>query len=162
MAIEMWPTLRLAVSMCSMRGCEKVIPKGTFYCTEHAGNLHLFKQSEPVDPRLAKRNAMVASGQCYVYAVAGGEFVKFGKALDVESRFRGLQTGSPVELALLGAVLGPKTLEKSIHAWAQPARVRGEWFSRMGRIEAMVGLIVAGDLSGIMDAMKKPLDSESN
>jgi hypothetical protein len=105
---------------------------------------------------------MVAAGECYVYAVEGADQVKFGKALDVEHRFVGLQTGSPIDLVLLGSVLGPKTLEKQIHKWAAPFRRRGEWFHKTPPVMRLVEAIQTGAVDKVFATLKINVDSESN
>ena len=63
--------------------------------------------------------------------------VKIGVAIDVEERWRGLQTGNPRLLKLV-ATFGPMTregayeMESAMHHRFRKQNLRGEWFS--GRI----------------------------
>jgi hypothetical protein len=162
MGVERWPSLILPYSICSHPDCAKTIPKGFYYCADHAKKPHPFRQSESVSPKQAARNAMAARGECYVYAIAGGEFVKFGKATNVQTRLSSMQTGSPIELVLLGSVLGPKDLEAEVHAWAAPHLHRGEWFKRTEPIERLIECIRLGDLLAVQMLLKITLDCKSN
>lgn len=63
----------------------------------------------------------------FVQARDGGA-IKIGHTIDLEQRFRALQTGSPVDLVLLGSVEGDGKLEKELHYDLRADRVRGEWF----------------------------------
>lgn len=162
MAIGQLPFHILSYSICSHPDCAQVIAKGRYYCDAHAKQPHPFKQSEKVSPKQAKRNEMAARGECYVYAVAGGDLVKFGKAINVQSRLASLQTGSPVELILLGSVLGPKSLESEVHAWAEPHHQRGEWFKRTDAIERLIDCLRRGSLADVQALIKITLDCKSN
>jgi hypothetical protein len=160
MGVEYFPQIRLRVWPCRHQGCDRVVSMGMYYCKEHLKPE--LKQSEPVDPKLAARNRMVMAGECYVYAVEGAEQVKFGKAMDVVARFGSLQTGSPIDLVLLGFVLGPKTLEKQIHQWAAPFRRRGEWFNKSPAVMRLVEAIQTGAVDKVFALLKINVDSESN
>lgn len=125
---------------------------GMYFCREHVRPD--MRQSESVNPKLAARNRMVKAGECYVYAVDGGDLFKIGKALDVAARFSSLQSGSPIELKLVGFVLGPKTLERDIHRWAEPYRRRGEWFSKDGPVVNLVEAIRGGAVERVLALLK--------
>lgn len=45
------------------------------------------------------------------------------------ARLRGLQTGCPFKMQLLGYVLGNQSMEKELHAVLSEERCEGEWFS---------------------------------
>ena len=162
MSIGTLPIQILSYSICSHPDCAQVIAKGRYYCDEHAKRPFPFKQSEKVKPKQAARNAMAARGQCYVYAVDGNGLVKFGKAIDVQARLASLQVGSPVDLVLIGSVLGPRNLEGRVHAWAAPHHHRGEWFKRESDIERMVDCIRRGSLDDVLALLKITLDCKSN
>lgn len=63
-----------------------------------------------------------------VYFVKAGNKIKIGTSTDYASRIRTLQTGSPVQLELLGTVPGGRLEEQSIHHKFRQFRVSGEWF----------------------------------
>jgi len=73
------------------------------------------------------------AGKCvyWIQAVEGGP-IKIGAASDPtgESRLKGLQTGNPNALRIVGVVPGHVKLEAWLHKKARSygARVRGEWF----------------------------------
>jgi len=58
--------------------------------------------------------------------------IKIGRSGRVDARVRELQTGSPYRLKLLVTVPERGDLEKELHEWLAPFRIRrydGEWFS---------------------------------
>jgi hypothetical protein len=55
--------------------------------------------------------------------------VKIGRARDVARRVRTLQTGSAVQLLLLGVIPGVAKLERQLHHRWRRCRIRGEWFT---------------------------------
>lgn len=70
----------------------------------------------------------------FVYFVQGEQLrlIKIGIARDLNNRLKGLQTGSPDKLTLLGVIM-PKTrtplqLEDQLHARFADDRSHGEWF----------------------------------
>lgn len=63
----------------------------------------------------------------FVQAVDGGP-IKIGFSVDVDFRVGQLQTGSPVELRLIGCVQGDRELERSLHVELAEHHIRGEWF----------------------------------
>jgi hypothetical protein len=64
--------------------------------------------------------------------------VKIGCAFDAFRRFRHLQTSSPVELTLEGAIPGDFEKERELHVKYAALRVRGEWFTINDEIEAEI------------------------
>ena len=69
----------------------------------------------------------------YVYFIADGEFVKIGKANDVNQRKLSLETGNPRDLVILGTIscdseVESYSLEKKLHHHFEPWNHRGEWF----------------------------------
>ena len=69
----------------------------------------------------------------YVYFIADGEFVKIGKANDVNQRKLSLETGNPRDLITLGTISCDSeaesySLEKKLHHHFEPWHHRGEWF----------------------------------
>ena len=69
----------------------------------------------------------------YVYFIADGEFVKIGKANDVEQRKLSLETGNPRDLITLGTISCDSeaesySLENKLHQHFEPWHHRGEWF----------------------------------
>jgi hypothetical protein len=146
--------LRVSVrfSACQRRGCEEVAITGRPFCPQHSQPT--YKQSETVNPRLAARNDLILKGETYVYAIDGGDLVKIGKANDVAGRFSSLQSGSPIQLVLLGSIRGPRSLEKQIHAWAKEHIARGEWFRKTSPVMDIVRLIVDGDLDRLLTKIR--------
>jgi hypothetical protein len=88
----------------------------------------------------------------HVYAIAplGGGCIKFGRAANVKSRFSGIQTGSPVKLALLGSVFVPWEVEPEIHGYLKEHRSHGEWFLPTVLVTTVSDYIAAGDARGLI------------
>lgn len=59
---------------------------------------------------------------------APGVGVKIGTSNNPEKRRQQLQTGMPVDLTLIGSVVGDYDLERTLHRRFRSVRVRGEWF----------------------------------
>lgn len=64
----------------------------------------------------------------YFVQTHDNEYVKVGKADDVQKRLSGLQTGSPRKLKLLAAIPGDHEQERAIHQRFSHLRTHGEWF----------------------------------
>lgn len=66
----------------------------------------------------------------YVYFIQGEAtgLIKIGKANDPGTRLKGLQTGSPDHLVLLGVIPCTKTRETELHEDFKAFKVHGEWF----------------------------------
>lgn len=69
----------------------------------------------------------------YVYFIQGEstKLIKIGKANDPIERLKGLQTGSPDKLVLLGVIpcTSVQVQEVALHEDFQAFKVHGEWFS---------------------------------
>jgi len=55
-------------------------------------------------------------------------FVKIGRAADATKRFRGIQTGFPLPLEIIGVASGAGHQEKRYHEALDQYRLNGEWF----------------------------------
>jgi len=86
------------------------------------------------------RKARVDTRYVYVIEAAETGHLKIGLARDPASRVRELQTGSPVELLLIGQVPAGPAFEALLHRRFDLYRVRGEWFSPAIR-EPLVALL---------------------
>ena len=62
----------------------------------------------------------------YTYFVTGAGLVKIGRAVDVERRFKALQSSSPVRLKLIHSIEGD--YESMLHEHFKEKREHGEWF----------------------------------
>lgn len=67
----------------------------------------------------------------YVYFILSeqSKSVKIGYSSTPEKRLDNLQTGSPVQLKLIGKLQATKSDEASFHAHYQEYRTHGEWFA---------------------------------
>jgi hypothetical protein len=87
-------------------------------------------------------------GQRYytiVYAIASPDDgpIKFGRTTNIDKRFSGISTMSPVPLTLLGYVWLPDDAEAYIHDFAKEDRLHGEWFRKTERTRSLAALIAA-------------------
>jgi hypothetical protein len=69
-------------------------------------------------------------GYLYLVWMRGTSFFKIGFSMQPESRVKGLQTASPLELILVGITLGDVFQERRFHRVLEPYRgdCEGEWF----------------------------------
>lgn len=88
----------------------------------------------------------------HVYAIEpkGGGCVKFGRAINVKSRFSSIQTGSPVKLVLLGSVFVPGDVETEIHTYLKDHKSHGEWFYPTVLVKQVAALIEKRDAKGLL------------
>jgi hypothetical protein len=64
--------------------------------------------------------------------------VKIGWTRDPRKRLKDLQTGSPVELYLIGAIPGGREDERAMHERFALSRMHGEWFALTGEMHELV------------------------
>lgn len=66
----------------------------------------------------------------FIYILKSGTYYKIGIAKDVAQRLRNLQTGNPIEIALVSAAFfeGAPRFESKLHEAFSEYRTRGEWF----------------------------------
>lgn len=69
-------------------------------------------------------------GFSFVYFIAMGNWIKIGKADDVQKRMANLQSATPVELHLMASIqtTQPLKLEAALHEHLKQYRLGGEWF----------------------------------
>lgn len=72
-----------------------------------------------------------------VYFISDGDFVKIGKANNVEKRLKVLQTGNPKPLTIIniiecGDCKKAYELEFFLHKMLKPLKVNGEWYKLGG------------------------------
>lgn len=80
---------------------------------------------------LREKHSMDTITRCatsVVYFIRCCDFIKIGKAVNIEMRMSELQVGNPFPLTLLGTIPGGYDEEKNYHAIFCEARHRGEWF----------------------------------
>jgi hypothetical protein len=78
-------------------------------------------------PRSSRRR--VPRIACVYFVRAGNDgLVKIGHSSDAYSRIEALAAGSPVELQVLAAVVGGRSLEQTLHRIFGASRHHGEWF----------------------------------
>jgi hypothetical protein len=84
-----------------------------------------------------------AQGGTFIYFIeaVGQDRIKIGKADDPKARLRQLQTGSSVELRLLGATADQASREAEIHAAFAFERIHGEWFHATQRLREYIARV---------------------
>lgn len=78
----------------------------------------------------------------YIISTECKQYLKIGKAKDINQRLSGLQTGSPIQLKLEGWFEGD--IEKQLHIEYKGYNVRNEWFRYevLKKIEQKSGYII--------------------
>lgn len=79
-----------------------------------------------------KRNNENGTNREFVYLIqAANGLTKIGVTNDIEQRFRTLNSGSPIDLKLLGCIgsSNARKLERKLHAYFNNKIVRHEWFN---------------------------------
>jgi T5orf172 domain. len=84
--------------------------------------------------------------QKFVYFIKGGDSVKIGMANDVRRRLNDLQVGSPIELQLIGIMLGGRTVELRLHERFKAHRLNGEWFRLSPELEQFIDDVASPNL----------------
>ena len=89
-----------------------------------------------------------------VYFISDGDYIKIGKATDVDKRLKGLQTGSSRKLFKSHILDGGYELESRLHIIFNKYRFFGEWFD----LPSYYLNISADDVNEIYDSFifKKP------
>lgn len=98
------------------------------------------------------------SKRCKVYVVlAENGLVKIGSAMNPAERLLGLQGQSPVrvKLTLLGAMIGTRDLERTIHRRLRRHCSHGEWYRNEGDAKRVIDAIVAKDAQGLENLLKE-------
>ena len=75
-------------------------------------------------------------------------------------RLQTLQTGTPYELRLLGALWGDKKIEKQLHEKFHYSHIRGEWFHYTKELEEFIA--ECWDFSIVESLEKKLLNKITN
>lgn len=73
-------------------------------------------------------NITQSDGFVYLIQAIGTPKVKIGYSTDPKSRLKGLQTGSPVQLEIVGTWAATQSDERAIHGLLSPSHVHLEWF----------------------------------
>ena len=77
-------------------------------------------------------------GSIYFLANHDASVIKVGFATDLDTRLASLQTGNHSDLSLLYSFDGSKDCEALFHASLADSRIRGEWFSYTGFVDALI------------------------
>ena len=76
----------------------------------------------------------------FVYFLDDGDFIKIGWAVDPETRWRDLQTGSARHHQLLGSTPGTLLDERNLHRKFAHLKHRGEWFKKEPELLSFIGI----------------------
>lgn len=84
----------------------------------------------------------------YAIRAVGTDYIKFGHAVDVQTRLDTLQIGCPFELELVAACDGDHRTETWIHWRLCKAKAwhRGEWFKDCEEVKKIIFEMLADDL----------------
>jgi hypothetical protein len=78
-----------------------------------------------------------------IYALKGGDRIKFGRTLKFEKRLGSLRTASPVPIEPIGHIWMPDETEAAIFHFLHGDRCHGEWFYVTERTKGVAALIGA-------------------
>lgn len=136
---------------CTKTGCRRDRTRETNLCVYH---LDIRIQGE-VQAALARTSYLLRPGGRVVrlYAISDGAAVKFGVSNDVARRLASLQTCTPRKLELLASIYCSEEVERDVHSYLKSSRVSGEWFQWNAIAKAIVLLMKANDLVGLLDLM---------
>lgn len=90
----------------------------------------------------------------YAIEAPSAQKFKIGRTIDVEKRFAGIATMSPVPLTLSGYVWLPDAAEVEAHLHLDAHRSHGEWFDGHPMVREFVELVAAKkavELSGLLE-----------
>jgi len=148
--------------ICRVRGCFRDAKKPELLCKEHAALARLralgvtHQKKIKAGPHCAVKVARgLAPTQIYAIRASDGR-VKFGAAGAPRARLRTLATGNALELTLVASMLvgtigQALALEGVVKRYLKADCVRREWFRWTPRAIAIVNLIRAKDLSGLLE-----------
>lgn len=78
-----------------------------------------------------------------IYFASDGKNVKIGFTRRAPGfRLAGIQTSNATKVQLLGFFVGSLAQEKYLHAALECDRIRGEWFRRSNKVDALIGKLV--------------------
>ena len=90
----------------------------------------------------------------YAIEAPSANRIKIGRTLDMDRRFAGLQTASPIPLELLGSVWLPYDAESNAHTYLAEHRSHGEWFVAAPKVRELAQLIADKKVIQIASAIE--------
>jgi hypothetical protein len=137
-------------TICRWAGCTESATSKRHFCSRHQA------ESEAANVATLEfgNRAMPEGNRTNLYAILCGNFVKFGVAANVKSRLGNLRTSNPYPLELLASIPCSSGLEWLVHEYLREDVERGEWFKKSPRSKALVLLMIAGDIAGILDLIR--------
>ena len=98
-----------------------------------------------------ERNKEVAMKERLYAIITDGEpsFVKFGISKNPSKRLYAIRNGCPLDMRLLGSVLGSYPEEEKLHKALWEHHIRGEWFACQGAAKEAAEFVGAGDLESL-------------
>jgi hypothetical protein len=105
-------------------------PDGKYYQTDAADSATLERLKRYIPATAPWRTKPRNRPPSIVYAIGPGDgaMVKIGTTVDLPTRLRELQRGSPVPLTVLWKTAGNIRLERQLHSLFASRRAYGEWF----------------------------------
>lgn len=131
----------VAIGIAAELGLPTFSVGGSVYLTEGRARrlaTHLARTRRELDGDRDKMRGSRAVALDYVYFIQCEQFVKIGRASDVEARLRGLQKTMPFTLRLLATEEGGEPRETDLHVRFAALRHRGEWFRLEGALESHI------------------------
>ncbi len=143
-------------TFCTKNGCRRARAKETNLCDKHLA----IRIKGEAQAALARTAYQLRPGGRVVrlYAITDGSAVKFGVSTDTGKRLASLQTANPNKLQLLSSIYCSEAVESDVHSYLKPSRINGEWFKWDARAKAIVLLMKAQDLYGLLDFIGVPVE----
>jgi hypothetical protein len=91
-----------------------------------------------------------------VYFVRAGDDgpIKIGYAREPQRRLNAMQADNHMQLHLLATLPGGPELERALHYFFAPLRVRGEWFRNAPPLSTFVALVTEAEAERPSEAVK--------
>lgn len=127
------------VSGCSLETLQRAVREGAITHETLAGGIYV-TLGYIADMLPVVEAPVPSDGNCIVYVVGFGPYVKIGRTKDnLPKRLSALATGCPEPLKVYGAIDAPASFEADLHRRFAHLRLQGEWFRNEGVLQSWIG-----------------------
>lgn len=139
---------------CRKPNCLNIRAKNELFCGECLSKNK--KQSK--EKQLLSKNR----GKCWIYFIEmeGHDFIKIGKARDIEKRAKTLQIGTPYKINVLAKFYTFQQVEKCLHDLFSEYNERGEWFRKNPELLFLIEAIKSKHVPIYIEAFEQDIISE--
>ena len=138
-------------SICSRDGCNNFCHHGKDYCDTCLKFISEYNEGKFTGGALTFSLASL-QGMTWVYFIemVGHDFIKIGRAKDVQSRLSSIQSSNPYKLELIASFFFFGHAEKMLHEMFAEHRERGEWFRKNDDLMSFIDEINSGRIPEYM------------